>query len=888
MSLLQNIAGGLRGLFRKQELERDLDEELRGYLDDCVREKIAAGMSPAAALRAARQEFGSMDAVKEDVRAAGWESTVESFWQDLRFGARLLRKSPGFTAVAVLTLALGIGANTAVFSVVDTVLLKPLSYRDPDRIVTLSGSSTTGGASGVPSKQISILNFRDWHDQSSSFEAMAYYSSRETSVMPGSAAEYAQATVVSPEFFRVFAVEPIVGRFFTPEELKQGSGGALMISYSDWQSDFAGDPRVMGKTVRMYGRTLPITGVLPPGFHFPSKTDLWFPDTGVSAVAETRSSDNYLAVGRLKSDVVLERAQTEMTSIAQRLEQQYPESNKGRSVAVTRMRDDMVGDVRLTLYLLLGAVSVVLLIACANTATLLLGKATDRAREVAVRVALGASHRRIMRQLITESLFLAFLGGASGLLLAYWGSKVLVALAPSNLPRLAETGLDARVLAFTLSISLTTSLLFGLVPALYASKVDLSDGLKQEGARSGTGIGLVRLRGVLVVAEIALAVVLLSGAGLLVKSFLALQNVALGFRPENVLVMRATVPRLNTEEGARRANQFFKDVLSQTATLPGVLAAGATMAPPGHVFDPSGQESMGVYYVDHMPAQLNTSAPEVVNSIVAPGTFAALGIPLKSGRDFNDGDTFDKPFVALINGELVRKSFPGENPIGRTIFCAFDSFKGMTIIGVVGDVRQYGPAQEPMPECYMPYQQHQYNGTTLSIVVRTTGNPTALAETLRRLAHETSPDVPIKFTTMEAMLAENVAAPRFRSLLFAVFAGLAVCLAMAGVYGVMAYDVARRTNEIGVRMALGAQKNDVLQLVMGQGMILVLTGVGVGIVGALILTRLLSSMLYGVRSTDLITFASVAIVLTLVAMAACYIPARRATRVNPMIALRHE
>ncbi len=878
MRALDKIRLRLRSLFRRRRVDRELEDEFRFHLDQLVEEEIAAGVAAEEARRSALRKMGGITQFQEESRDMRRVNYIDDLLRDVRYAARNLRRSPGFATLVVLIMALGIGANTAVFSVVNAVLLKPLSYQDPDRIVTLSDSWRTGEAPTDLSKQVSILNFQDWHDQSSSFEAMAYYASRETAVMPGATAEYARVTSVSPEFFRVFAIEPIAGRFFTAEEMKPGSGGAVMISYAYWQSRFGGDPRVLGQTVRV-STPRPIVGVLPPGFRFPHETDLWVP---AIVSPQPRSANNFLAVGRLRPGVSLGQAQSEMILLARRLEQQYPDSNKGRSVAVTRMRDDMVGDIRLTLYLLLGAVSVVLLIACANTATLLLGKATARTREVAVRAALGASRQRIVRQLVTESLLLAFIAGIAGLVLAYWGSMALVSLAPANLPRLAETGVDRWVLAFTLGISMITSLLFGLVPALYASRIELSEALKQGATRVVSGRGVARMRGMLVVAEIALAVVLLSGAGLLIKSFVALHNVVLGFRPENVLVMRATMagPR---DAALPRARQYFRDVLAQAAALPGVLAAGATMAPPGYV------ESTAVYFLDRVPPQHEWNrAPSVVLSIVAPGTFAALGIPLKAGRDFSNGDTEDRPFVAVVNEALVRKSFANQNPLGRTIFCPFDSFKGMTIIGVVGDVRQRGPEREPMPECYMTYGQHAFNGTTLSVVARTAGDPNVLAETLRRVAQEKSPDVPMKFTTMEAILSENVAAPRFRTLLFAVFAGLAVCLAMAGVYGVMAYAIGQRSTEIGLRMALGASTGSVLRLVLGQGLALAGLGLALGLGAAVTGTRLLTTVLFRVRPNDPVVYLAVAALLSLVALVACYIPARRASKIDPLTAIRQE
>jgi len=885
-----------RTLFQRNRVERELEEELQFHIEQRIELEIARGCSPEKARLIALRAMAGIERLKEECRDARRVNYIDDLLRDLRYAARSLRRSPGFAILAVLIMTLGIGANTAIFSVVNTVLLKPLSYRDPDRIVTLSNLSTMRDASSALSKQVSFPDFQDWHDQSSSFEAMAYYSSFEAPVIRGTIAEYAQIASVSPEFFRVFAEEPIAGRFFSADEMKPGSSGAVMISYAYWQSHFGGDLRALGQTVRVLG-VRPIVGVLPPGFRFPGETDLW-----VSAVGRQpggRSAQNYLAVARLKPGISLEQAQTEMTSISRRLEQQYPESNRGRSVALTRMRDDLVGNVRFTLYLLLGAVTVVLLIACANTATLLLGKATARTREIAVRSALGASQRRIVRQLVTESLLLAFVASASGLLFAWWGTKALVALAPADLPRLGEIGIDRWALAFTVAMAVMTSLLFGLVPAFFAAKINLSDALKQGARRllGGSG-GIVRMRGALVVTEIALAAVLVCGAGLLIKSYAALQDVALGFRPENVLVMRATVPAAPTppslaepqatqpparEYQTTRARQFFKDVLSQIGALPGVLAAGATMAPPGYV------DSTVSYLIDQLPTQPDwTRAPSAVVSIVTPGTFSALGIPLRSGRDFSDIDTLDRPLVAVVNEALAQQSFPNQNPLGRTIFCPFDSLEGMTIIGVVGDVRQRGPEREPMPECYMTYGQHAFNGATLSFVARTAGDPNALAETMRRLARERSADVPMKFTTMEAMLYQSVAAPRFRTLLVAVFAGLALCLAMAGVYGVMAHVVGRRSNEIGLRIALGASRGSVLRLVLAQGLAHAAIGLVLGLAAAVAGTRLLSTMLFRVQPTDPVVYLGVAVLLTTVALIASYVPARRASRIDPLTAIRQE
>jgi predicted permease len=855
-----------------------LDEELRAYQEMAAEEKMKGGMGRKEALRAVRLERGNLEVAKEVVRSGRWESLLETWWQDLRFAARMLRKNLGFTTVALLVMALGIGANAAMFSVVNAVLLRPLSFNDPGRIVSLSVLWKHEGSHGP----VSAPDFRDWHDQSTAFDSMAYYEDDDTAVTAGAVAEYAHIAMVSPEFFQVFRLQPIAGRAFSMEETKPGSSGAVMIGNAFAVNHFGGAANAPGHKVRFAGRTLEIVGVLPAGFHFPGKSEIWFPSNTLFMDNENRSGHNYSVIARLKQDVTLEQAQAQMTAIGSRLEQKYPESNAGASVAVTSMRDDMVSNFRLTLWVMLAAVGVVLLIACANLANMLLAKAVGRTREIAVRAALGASRGRIVRQFITESLLMALLAGAVGLLLAVRGARVLVALAPADVPRLAETSVDARVLLFAFMVSVLASLLFGLAPALQVLRVDLNKSLKQGTARS-TGAGLAdRLRGTLVIAEIAFSMMLLTAAGLLLKSFVALQNVSLGFRPERVLVVQSSV--LATDlEGEKRATHFYKDLLAEIVNIPGVSNAGATRTLPGHA------RASGSYFVDYMPAHPDfPNTPNAVFSVVAPKTFATLGIPLLKGRDFNDSDTYDTPFSAIINEKLAKDTFHGQDPIGHVIYWGLDTSDPMRIVGVVGDMRQWGPAQPPSPEIFGAYLQHPGPSTDLNVVVRTAMAPSALSETIRQKAQGLSSDVPVKFTTMEASVSDNVATPRFRTLLLGVFAALAVILAMAGVYGVMSYVVGQRSSEIGLRMALGASPRDVLRLTLRQGLALTAAGIVLGLLCAAGVSRLLQSMLFEVKATDLSTYLAVITALAGVALTASYIPARRAMRVDPMVALRYE
>jgi len=794
---------------------------------------------------------------------------------DLKYALRSLLKNPGFSVLAVIVMALGIGANTAVFSVVNAVLLRPLAYKNPERIVTLAPLWKKTGRVGNTS---SAPDFHDWHDQSTAFEAMAYYDSEPTAVMAGPVAEYAVVAEVSPEFFKVFGAEPVAGRLFTPEEWKKT--GAAVISHAYWEKHFGGNPDALGKTVRVVDRTFLIVGVMAAGFSFPEKTELWFAKQDEN---EHRSGHNYLVVGLLKPGVSIAQAQAQMTLIGDRLSMQYPDSNANKNVAVTGMRDLLVRDVRTTLYLLLGAVGMVLLISCANMANLLLAKATSRTREIAIRAAVGAGRGRIIRQLITESVVLALVAGAAGLILALWGANALVALAPSNVPRLGETEIiDKWVLAFTIAISVGASLLFGLAPALTASRIDLNDALKLGAARAVVGGGAGKMRNALVVAEIALSVVLLIGAGLLMKSFVALNSVTLGFRPDHLLLMSAEVPSSSLER-ARAGTRFYKRLLQDVAQIPGVTAVGATRIPPGRV------GSNGTYFIDGLPSHPAIDLDhDAVFSVVTPRAFSTLGVPVLRGRDFNDSDMYDAPFTVIINESLAKKAFPGGDPLGHILYCGFDSPNPMTIVGVVGDVRQYGPSTAPGPEMFMPYEQHPLPSAYLTVMVRTNGEPGSLSEVLRKKVQERSAEAPLKFTTMEASLAENVAAPRFRTLLFVVFAGLAVCLAMAGVYGVMAYVVGQRVNEIGLRMALGASQGDVLGMVLKQGLALAGAGVVLGLAGAVAATRLLTSFLFEVKPGDPVTYLGVAVLLAVVAMAASYLPARRAMKIDPLAALRQE
>jgi predicted permease len=694
-------------------------------------------------------------------------------------------------------------------------------------------------------------------------------------------AEYAVETLVSPEFFRVLAVQPAIGRLFRPEESVEGAGGAALISDRFARQEF-GDPRLaLGRTLRIGNRSVPIAGVLPAMFDFPTGTDIWFPLESIRGPGrQHRRGNNFRAVARLNDTVTLEGAQAEMTAISDRLATEYPDTNRDIRVLVTPLQSDMVSHVEPTLYLLLGAVGLVLLTACATMATLLLVKTTTRAPEVAVRVALGASRSRIMKQSLVEALIHGLTAGTIGILLAVWGTRALVALSPPEVPRLDEVAVNGRVLLFTSGLCLLVSVLFGLSPALQAARVVAIDPLRHSTNRSTGGFGR-GTRETLVVVEIALAVVLVITGVLCVRSVVALQHVPLGFDPARVLMVQATAPARLPNWTDSRA--FFREFLADVAAIPGVIRAGAMMGPPGRVSAESG------YWIDRIPTEspLSVARPAVMN-VIAPRTFAALGVPFRQGRDFEERDGLSAPKVAIINEALARASFRGEDPVGRIIFAAYVSTDPMTVVGVVGDIRQHGPAREPQPEIYMPYQQQPYNGATLYVVVKTATDPASLGPTLVRKAQERLPQVSLQASTLEALLAEHVATPRFRAWLFSLFAAVALCLALAGVYGVMAYVAAQRSKEIGVRMALGASAHSVVGMMLGRGGILTAIGVATGVLAALACSRLVSGLLFEVQPTDVGTYLAVVAMLGVFSLAATYVPARRATQIDPLAVLRQD
>ncbi|MEJ7576813.1 MAG: ABC transporter permease [Pyrinomonadaceae bacterium] len=799
--------------------------------------------------------------------------------QDIRYGIRMLLKSPGFTFVAVFALALGIGANTAIFSVVNGVLLRPLPFPDAERLVWFDGVNQ---ARGITESSLSMPDYLDWQSQAEAFEST-------TAFVEGSAIlssedgepERVPRGVVTASFFPTIGINPAQGRALVPEDELTGSEPVAVLSHGLWQRRFGANPNVVGSKLMLSGRSVTVVGVMPAGFDYPAKAQIWSP-LKLDASDERRDNRYLQVLARLKPTATLAEAQAQIDTLSGRLGQQYPETSGGWSARLTGLQEWTTRGVRTSLLLLLGAVGFVLLIACANVANLLLARASARRKEIALRTALGAGRRRIIRQLLTESLLLACLGGVVGLALSLFLTDLLVAISPADVPRLDEIGLDARVLGFTVGVVCLVGLLFGLAPALQASKTNLNDALKEGGRSSTEGRGRNRVRALLVVSEIALSLLLLIGAGLLIKSFVLLRDVNPGFDAENVLTMRIGLPAARYAEPQQKAN-FFRELTERVNVLPGVEAAGATVSLPlgGSNF------SVGRAFVREGRPLATENSLDADYFVATPDYFRTMRIPVKTGRLFTERDTVETPPVVVINETLARRVFPGEDPIGKRLTVWRDEKFAREIIGIVSDVKSSRLDAETNSQIYVPYAQDAWGG--LSLAVRTKGEPETLAAGVREAVRALDKNLPgYDIKTMDDVLSASVANNRLVVLLFGVFAMFALLLASIGIYGVIAYSVAQRTHEIGIRIALGAQAKDVLHLVVGQGMRLVVLGVGLGLIGAFVVTRLLVSLLYSVSATDPLVYAGVAVLLTIIALLACYIPARRAMRVDPMVALRYE
>jgi putative ABC transport system permease protein len=808
--------------------------------------------------------------------------------KDFRFAARTLWKNRAVSAVAVAALALGVGANTAVFSVVNAALLTPLPYKDPDRLVRVSEYSER-----VPQLSVSYPNFLDWREQQTSFERMTAVQSASYNLSGAGEAERLSGRNVSPEFFSVLGVEPALGRSFTEEENRRGGGRVVVLSHGLWQRRFGSDPSILGRALTLNGEPFTVVGVTPADFRFGAGIELYVPIGSVISEELMRARSAHPGIyvlARLKPGVTVEGAREEMKTIAARLAAQYPQNNSGNSARLQLFSEFFVGSIRPSLLILLGAVGLVLLIACANIANLLLARAAARGREIAIRTALGASRLRVIRQLLVESVLLALVGGAAGLLLAVWGMDFLRTLAAGSLPPTVVIRLDARVLLFTLGVSVLTGLVFGLVPAIQASRTDLNSSLKEGGRSQTGGASRRRVRSALVVSEVALSLLLLVGAGLLLKSFVRLRAAELGFEPSGLLTMRVT-RGVGAGQPASRALAYFEELGERTRALPGVKAFAYA----------AGLPQLGApettTWPDGRPMPAPDKMPQTVFYVTSPGYLDAMGIRLVRGRFFAESDTLSAPRVVVVDEEFARAFFPGEDPIGQRLK-SFD-FKGVApaeIVGVVAHVNHYGAgAPEPTkPQLYLPFKQIPEADLAMFlspvfVAARTEGDPAALAPAVRRESQAVDASQPLyQVITMEEVLSQLISTQRLSTTLLTFFAAVALLLAGVGIYGVMSYAVTQRRHEIGVRMALGARPRDVLRMVVGQGMVLTLIGLVVGLLGAFALTRVMSSLLYGVSATDPFVYLAVSLALAAVALLANLVPARRAMRVDPLVALRYE
>jgi putative ABC transport system permease protein len=882
MAWLKYLYARLRGLARSEAIHDEIDEEMRFHIDLTTEENVRRGMPADEARRDAERRFGDLTRLRErgyDVRGGRW---LDAFWQDARFGARVLLKRPGFAIMAVVTLALGVGATTAIFSVVDSVLLRPLPYREPDRIVRV-WEEVREGRLGETDENVAPGNFVDIRDQVGAFEQVALFGLGEANLSSGGAEpERLEVVQCSPDLVSLLGVAPLAGRPFLPDETGERGEPAVMLSEGLWKRRFGADPSVVGETVELDGKRHAVVGVLPASVKFPAPVDLWVASAVPSDMVSERAVHFLGVAARLAPDATLGQARAELDGLAARLERDYPQTNEGRRFGVATAHDFAVRDVRPALLLLLAAVGLVLLIACANVANLLLVRTSARQAEIALRSALGAGRWRLARQLLTESLLLALAGGALGVLLAFAGLEALVALGPAELESLGDAAIDTRVLAFTLAVTLATGLVFGLAPALGSLGADVGDALK-DGAKGAVGdAGRRRARSVLVVAEVAVSLVLLVAAGLLARSFVGVMSVEPGFDARGVVTAKLELSRSRYEDNVRVA-ELYRQLCERVAALPGVRSAGTV-----NYLPLAGDGATSWLHVEGRPTPADQEPPEVGYRVAGDDYFEALSVPVARGRDFSREDVAEGAPVALVNEELAREFFDGD-AVGRRIKLGPrpDEAPWTTVVGVVGSVRHYGLDARPRPEVYLPHAQDSWRH--MAVVARTDGDTAALAGAIEEQVRALDPAEPVfAVRTMDEVIAASVAGRRFGMALLAAFAGLALVLAAVGLYSVVAYSAAQRTHEIGVRMALGARAVDVVAMVLRQGMALALAGVAAGLAAALAASRLLEGMVFGVSATDPTTFVAIAALLAAVALVASYVPARRAARVDPMTALRDE
>ncbi len=899
----------LAGVKLEPTREAEIVEELSQHLEDRNAELLSGGATPEEASCVLLAELSESELLARELRRVERQAPQEpvvlgsnrrsnmitGLWQDLRYGVRMLRKNPGFAFVAALTLSLGIGANTAIFSVVNAVLLRPLPYQDPDRVVMLW---TADPKRDIHEAGTSYPTFRDWGTQSQLFADMAIWASGSFTLTGAAEPERVVGQLVSANLFPLLGAQPAIGRAFSPDE-EQRREPVVVLSHGLWQRRFGGDPNILGKTVELDsqswdgGQRLQVIGVMPAGFYFPTKdSQLWQPATllGLSGKStlyerrwENRFTDAWHVVGRLKPNATLREAQTEMTDIGQRLAREYPTNDPnfaGFGVKLVPMLEQITGrNLQRALWVLLGAVGFVLLIACANVANLLLARGAAREREFAVRAALGASRMRLLRQLLTESVLLAVGAGLAGLGLAAWGITALAAFAPPNIPRLNEVRIDSGVLLFTVAVSLFAGILFGIAPAWRVSRQHPNEALKEGGGSAARGLRLRQTQGLLVVAECALAVLLLTGAGLLIRSFLHLQSVNPGFDPSSVLLVRANLLIPVSGQWRQEEWQTWRQINERIASLPGVKGAGAVTN-----FMIASNPETTITVEGRPPVAEGLETVQVNTEEVAFGFFQALGVPLLRGRFFTHQEQ-NAP-LAIINETLARRFFPGEDPVGKRFKQGGPQAKSAwyTVVGVVGDIRRQGLEKQPLPEFFVPSTE-----PAMDIIVRGTSDQVMLAAAVRNEIQSVYKNsMVLQVATMEQALGNLSAQRRFQTWLLALFATVALLLSAIGIFGVMRYSVAQRTHEIGVRIALGARSADVLRLVIGQGLRLALIGVALGLLAALALTSLLAHLLFGVSAQDPVTFLGVTLLLVGAAFLACYLPARKAAQVDPMVALRHE